>query len=78
MWLRKLVGGVCIKEGVRRMDNLGYIRCCICNKIISGEGNNAEPVRRGRCCDDCNWLYVIPARIGDVEMREVNNATQQR
>ena len=38
-------------------------RCCICGKEIEGYGNNAEPVRDGRCCDSCNWDVVLPARI---------------
>lgn len=37
--------------------------CCICGKQIEGWSNNAEPVKQGRCCDDCNWEYVIPARM---------------
>lgn len=27
-------------------------------------GNNAEPIARGRCCDTCDCLIVIPARMG--------------
>ena len=38
-------------------------KCCICKKKIVGYGNNAWPVRDGRCCDTCNWEYVIPARL---------------
>ncbi len=49
--------------------------CCICNKpldvkrdangkIYWTQGNNSEPVARGRCCDACNWRVVIPARMG--------------
>jgi len=26
-------------------------------------GNNAYPVNDGKCCDECDWLVVIPARI---------------
>lgn len=38
--------------------------CCICGKEFYGYGNNPEPVKsEGRCCDDCNETYVIPARI---------------
>ena len=48
-------------------------RCCICNKILYDLGNNAEPVRKGRCCDECNWIYVIPARLKDVEMKEIKD-----
>ena len=32
-------------------------------KVIWTEGNNAEPVREGRCCDDCNMNKVVPARL---------------
>ena len=40
--------------------------CVICGKEFEGYGNNPEPVKssdEGKCCDDCNMLYVIPARI---------------
>lgn len=38
-------------------------RCIICSGPIVGYGNNAEPVKVGRCCDSCNATVVIPARI---------------
>ena len=39
--------------------------CCICKKHIKGEyGNNPFPVfKAGECCDKCNHLIVMPARI---------------
>jgi hypothetical protein len=37
--------------------------CSICAHLYEGFGHNAEPVNSGRCCDDCNWAVVIPARI---------------
>jgi len=43
--------------------------CSICKQPIPvkgtwAEGNNAEPVvKKGRCCDDCDWKVVIPARL---------------
>lgn len=37
--------------------------CCLCHKLIIGYGNNAEPVKSGRCCDKCNVNIVIPARL---------------
>lgn len=42
--------------------------CVICDREIPVEhgwdgGHNAEPVRKGRCCTECNVLVVIPARI---------------
>lgn len=42
--------------------------CVICGKEFEGYGNNPEPVKssdEGQCCDDCNNLYVIPARMNE-------------
>lgn len=39
------------------------MKCVICGKEIQGYGNNAIPLKKGRCCDDCNIKYVIPKRI---------------
>jgi hypothetical protein len=43
--------------------------CCICKEEISGYGNNPDPVRHsGRCCNTCNSLLIVPARIrGEVK-----------
>lgn len=51
------------------------LKCCICGKGIapkSGwtQGNNAEPVASGRCCDDCNATAVIPARLAEFARRQ--------
>ena len=37
-------------------------KCCLCRKKRRGYGNNAEPVRVGKCCARCNQI-VIRARI---------------
>ena len=44
--------------------------CVICGRpiipcIYTGwdQGNNAEPVKAGRCCDDCDQRKVIPRRM---------------
>ena len=48
-------------------------KCCICGKPLTGFGNNAEPVRAGICCDDCNANIVIPARfIGLINYKKSN------
>lgn len=44
------------------------IICSICQMPIEekggwAHGNNAQPVNAGRCCDECNDMVVIPARI---------------
>ncbi len=38
-------------------------KCVICKKEYDGYGNNAEPVKKGLCCDDCNENVVIPKRF---------------
>lgn len=37
--------------------------CCICGEHYFGFGNNAQPVKKGRCCNMCNDTKVIPARL---------------
>ena len=38
-------------------------RCSICGDSYYGYGNNADPINAGRCCNQCNSLVVIPARV---------------
>lgn len=51
-------------------------RCSICGNRYVGFGNNARPINSGRCCDDCNALYVLPMRMHRLQhglpMQEVN------
>lgn len=38
--------------------------CSICGRVMIEEfGNNAQPVNNGRCCNNCNFTVVIPARM---------------
>lgn len=37
--------------------------CCICGRPYKDYGNNAWPVKDGRCCNECNSNAVIPTRI---------------
>jgi hypothetical protein len=37
--------------------------CSICFLPFIEWGNNAQPVNDGRCCNDCNWNVVLPARL---------------
>ena len=38
--------------------------CCLCNKEMYEFGNNPYPLKEtGSCCDVCNYIKVIPARI---------------
>ena len=46
-------------------------KCCICKKVKEGYGNNPNPYMfHGRCCDECNRLYVIPLRINLMSQNE--------
>lgn len=52
------------------MNKKPNLICSICGEPIvphplSGwaGGNNAMPINAGRCCEDCDWMYVIPERI---------------
>lgn len=38
-------------------------KCCICGLIFNGFGNNAEPVRKGVCCESCNSRFIVQSRI---------------
>lgn len=50
------------------------MKCSICQNEIQPvgdwtQGNNAEPVNDGRCCDQCNATVVIPARLTQMRQR---------
>ena len=50
--------------------------CCICGAPIEDFGNNPYPCvtdEGARCCDECNYAYVIPARIATLSRKETNN-----
>mgnify|MGYP003971353353 CR=1 FL=1 len=55
------------------------MKCCICEKEIPNQngwdkGHNAQPVEDGRCCGNCNFTVVIPARmsflVGEAEEQQ--------
>lgn len=33
--------------------------CVFCGKLITGHGNNAEPLASGKCCDECNMKVIM-------------------
>ena len=43
--------------------------CCICGKVIGGFGNNARPLKKGICCDECN-AKVIEERLKRMEEKK--------
>lgn len=47
--------------------------CSICKQRFRGFGNNPWPVTQGegdRCCDDCNSMKVIPARMASLREKQ--------
>jgi hypothetical protein len=48
--------------------------CSICGAEGRGWDNNAWPINMGRCCHDCNFGRVLPARIELMRKDEVNAA----
>ena len=48
------------------------MKCSICDGPIKvlptgwSTGNDARPVKDGRCCDECNLKVVIPRRFESV------------
>ena len=61
-------------------------KCCICGNLVEvkmhegkvywNQGEDARPVKDGRCCEKCNWEIVVPARFPDNELtnRETDDA----
>jgi hypothetical protein len=50
------------------------MKCCICKKEIIAKGtwqedNNAMPVKKGRCCNECNMNIVLPARRNNLKKK---------
>lgn len=55
------------------MDENATWNCSICGLPSHGYGNNPQPVRPSyddRCCDTCNTIHVIPARIDILRKRD--------
>ena len=49
-------------------------KCCICDgdiehhkteegKTYWTQGHNAQPIKEGQCCDDCNTMVVLPKKV---------------
>ena len=47
------------------MNTQREMECVICSNNIKDFGHNPDPINegKGRCCNDCNINYVIPARL---------------
>jgi hypothetical protein len=47
--------------------------CSITGQEYTGYGNNAYPFE-GRCCDEANYKYVIPARVAGITPEQIKGA----
>jgi hypothetical protein len=52
--------------------------CVICSALFQEFGHNAEPVKRGRCCNLCNDAVVIPERIRLMRLQDETVRKVQR
>tara|TARA_B100000963_G_scaffold240208_1_gene210114 strand:- start:13555 stop:13731 length:177 start_codon:yes stop_codon:yes gene_type:complete len=54
------------------------MKCVICKEKIETDlngwkgGHNAEPVAKGRCCEECNYSIVLHERIKLMFNRQLN------
>ena len=48
-------------------------KCIICGKIIDNRSDehNAEPVKEGICCSNCNEKEVIPKRVLEYHFKQL-------
>lgn len=60
---------------IKKIKDAEKQKCCICGQEFEGYGNNPWPVKEnGECCDKCNYEKVIPARINQLNNKEINDA----
>lgn len=56
------------------------MKCCICDKEINNPwGNSPWPIvddPEAKCCDDCNFEKVLPARIAMMNKNRENPVTE--
>ena len=69
-----------MKYSIKNMmrDSKNRNTCVICGKEFNGYGNNPWPVvKSGKCCDECNFDIVLPARMaGNTRKVKVKDSTR--
>ena len=54
-------------------------KCVLCNRNETGWGNNPDPIStHGECCDNCNLIAVIPARMGRLNLHWLKKQRQEQ
>ena len=46
------------KERLKMLDARKVYKCCLCKETFFGWGNNAQPIKNGKCCNNCNLKKV--------------------
>jgi hypothetical protein len=49
--------------------------CSICYEPFDEFGHDAQPVKKGRCCNACNDRKVIPAKIAQMRVTQIKTET---
>jgi hypothetical protein len=44
-------------------------KCCICKGFYFHYGNNAQPLKKGRCCDTCNSDVILARMKGERKVK---------
>ena len=54
--------------------------CVLCKGKFEGFGNNADPLEKGVCCNDCNYLVIIERikRCADYIKNNVNEIPKKK
>ena len=63
-----------VDDKINSMEDKTMSKCIICKKEMIEKGNNPAPIKKmdeGLCCNSCNILLVLPARIKEVR-NEIN------
>ena len=69
---------------MNRFQSNKSFRCCLCDRISHGYGNNAHPLvfpaEAGYklCCEECNAYKVVPARLLIFSLRIKGEEEQSR
>lgn len=64
-------------KAIKKLCNISESKkdvCVICGKEIEDYGNNAAPVKDGRCCDDCHYNVVVPARLKGCQNKKLGES----
>lgn len=53
-----------------RKEEMSSHKCCFCGKDFGKYGNNAKPIKKGLCCDDCS-IKVNTERLKRLKEKKI-------